>query len=212
MAQVERGNRILAESYVIEDITSILKNTYERITKEELVKVSNLMNTYFLRMIGADPEQESQIRRTEINDSFDILVYGPHERMLDPDRDLSGAQRRALTIAFILGLTKVSEVEAPNVIDTPLGMMSGYVKTSVLLNAIQESYQLVLFLTRSEIAGCEDILDQSVGNVTTLTNTAHYPRILKNDPGMRGERVLQCHCDHRESCPLCELRTTVSQV
>ena len=212
LAQEKRGQRILAESYVIEDMSTILKSTYERITKEELVKVSNLMNTFFLRMIGADPEQESQIRRTEINERFDILVYGPRKRMLDPDRDLSGAQRRALTIAFILGLTKVSEVEAPNVIDTPLGMMSGYVKTSVLLNAIQESFQLVLFLTRSEIAGCEDILDGSVGSITTLTNTSHYPRQLKNDPQVSGERVLQCQCNHRASCDLCERRMTVSQV
>lgn len=211
LAQVEKGNRILAESYVIEDTTSILKNTYERITREELLKVSNLMNTFFLRMIGADPEQESQIRRTEINEHFDILVYGPRNRMLDPEIDLSGAQRRALTIAFILGLTKVSDVEAPNVIDTPLGMMSGYVKTSVLLNTIQESFQLVLFLTRSEIAGCEDILDESMGNVTTLTNTSHYPLMLKNDTGIDGERVLQCGCDHRISCSLCERRMTVSK-
>ena len=37
--------------------------------------------------------------------------------MLNPDRDLNGASRRALTIAFILALTDVSEVEAPNTID-----------------------------------------------------------------------------------------------
>ena len=69
--------------------------------------------------------------------------------MLDPDNDLNSASRRALTLAFILALTKVSGVEAPNVIDTPLGTMSGYVKLSVLQTAIRESYQLILFLTRS---------------------------------------------------------------
>ena len=62
-----------------------------------------------------------------------------------PDRDLNGASRRALTLAFILALTKVSEVEAPNIIDTPLGMMSGYVKRSVLMTAIRESSQLELY-------------------------------------------------------------------
>ena len=207
--QEKRGKRILAEARVVEDIRNILRRTYERITKEELVKVSNLMNTYFLRMIGVDPEQGAQIRRTEINDHFDILVYGPSGWTLDPDNDLSGAQRRALTLAFILGLTKVSEVEAPNVIDTPLGMMSGYVKTSVLHNAIQESSQLVLFLTRSEIAGCEDILDRSTGNIVTLTNTSHYPEKLKYDPGIVGERVLQCTCDHRNVCRLCDVNTSI---
>src|SRR5262249_47926790 len=125
---------------------------------------------------------------------------------LNPDRDLNGASRRALTLAFILALTKVSDVEAPNVIDTPLGMMSGYVKRSVLKTAIRESSQLVLFLTRSEIADCEDILDAEAGRVITLTNPAHYPRMLVNDPEVNERTVLRCKCNHRQECPLCQRR------
>ena len=73
--------------------------------------------------------------------------------MLNPDRDLNGASRRALTIAFILALTRVSEVVAPNTIDTPLGMMSGFVKRSVRRTAIEQSSQLILFRTRDAIKG-----------------------------------------------------------
>lgn len=209
LAQQESGRRILAEARVVEDIRGILSRTYDRITKEELLKVSHLMNTYFLEMIGADPEQGALIRSAAINDRFDILVYGPNDRMLDPDRDLNGGSRRALTLAFILALTRVSEVQAPNVIDTPLGMMSGYVKTSVLQKAIKESSQLVLFLTRAEIAGCEDILDDSIGEIITLTNPTHYPLMLKNDPGVEEMRLLQCNCDHRSECEICERRMSV---
>ena len=116
------------------------------------------MNSIFLEMIGADPEQGAIINRAEISQTFDIIVFGPNDRTLNPDRDLNGASRRALTLAFILALTRVSEVEAPNVIDTPLGMTSGFVKRSVLRTAIRESAQLILFLTPDEIAGCEDSL------------------------------------------------------
>ena len=130
----------------------------------------------------SDPSQGAIIQSAGITDQFEITVYGPNGRPLNPDRDLNGASRRALTLAFILALTRVSGVEAPNVIDTPLGMMSGYVKTSVLTTAIRESSQLVLFLTRSEIADCEDILDIEAANVITLTNPAHYPVMLANDP------------------------------
>ena len=210
LAQQESGRRILAEVSVVEDIKGILSRTYDRITKEELQKVSHLMNTYFLDMIGADPEQGALIRSAAINDQFDILVYGPNGRMLDPDRDLNGGSRRALTLAFIIALTRVSEVQAPNVIDTPLGMMSGYVKTSVLQKAIKESSQLVLFLTRAEIAGCEDILDGSIGEIITLTNPAHYPLMLKNDPRVGEMRLLQCDCNHRSECEVCERRMSVN--
>ena len=204
-----KGKFILARLDVARDVEGVLKDSYDRMTNEELIKVSKLMNTIFLEMIGADPDQGAIIRKAEISKDFDILVYGPNNRMLDPDRDLNGASRRALTLAFILALTKVSEVEAPNVIDTPLGMMSGYVKKSVLKAAIRESSQLVLFLTRSEIADCEDILDAEAGRVITLTNSAHYPRMLVNDPQMKERKVLRCECNHRKECELCQRQMDV---
>ncbi|MCY4384869.1 MAG: AAA family ATPase [Nitrospinae bacterium] len=206
LREQRRGARILAELEVAHDVEQVLKNSYARITNEELTKVSELMNAVFLEMIGADPEQGAIIRRAEISKNFDIVVYGPSDRTLNPDRDLNGASRRALTLAFILALTKVSEVEAPNVIDTPLGMMSGYVKRSVLRTAIRESSQLVLFLTRSEIADCEEIVDAEAGRVITLTNPVHYPRMLMNDPQVNERTVLRCECNHHQECQLCQRR------
>lgn len=124
LKQQERGDLILSELSVIADILSVLQNSYDQITTDELVQVSDKMNTIFLEMIGSDPDQGAVIKKAEISQDFDIIVFGPKNRTLDPDRDLNGASRRALTLAFILALTIVSEVEAPNVIDTPLGMMS----------------------------------------------------------------------------------------
>ena len=206
LREQKKGARILAELEVTQDVESVLKRSYDRITNEELEKVSELMNSIFLEMIGADPEQGAIIRKAVISKDFDILVYGPNDRTLNPDRDLNGASRRALTLAFILALTKVSDVEAPNVIDTPLGMMSGYVKRSVLKTAVRESSQIVLFLTRSEIADCEEILDAEAGRIITLTNPAHYPRMLVNDPGVKERTVLRCECNHRKECRLCRRR------
>ncbi len=158
LKEAKKGALVLAQLHVTQDVTSVLNSAYQRMENEELAKVSDSMNAVFLKMIGSDPEQGSIINETRISDEFDIIVFGPNRHRLNPDRDLNGASRRALTMAFVLALTKVSEVEAPNVIDTPLGMMSGYVRRSVLRTAIDESSQLILFLTRSEIADCEEIL------------------------------------------------------
>ena len=209
LREQKKGARILAELDVIQDVMNVLKGAYERITNEELQKVSELTNSIFLEMIGADPEQGAIIRRAKVSREFDIIVYGPNDRTLNPDRDLNGASRRALTLAFILALTKVSEVEAPNVIDTPLGMTSGYVKRSILRTAVRESSQLVLFLTHDEIAGCEDIIRDAAGVVFTLTNPAHYPKMLVNDPGVVERKALRCECDHRSECQLCQRRADV---
>ncbi len=199
----DQGQRFMADLEVAQDIETVLSKAYDRLTTEELDKVSSRMNTIFLEMIGADPQQGAIVRGAMITRDFEIKVYGPSDRTLNPDRDLNGASRRALTLAFILALTKVSEVQAPNVIDTPLGMMSGYVKRSVLTTAIRESSQLILFLTRSEITDCEEILDVESGLIVTLTNPSHYPVMLANDPGVSERTILKCECDHRQHCRQC---------
>ena len=201
-----REKRIVARLDATRDISQILQNSYDRITNEELQKVSRLMNTLFLDMIGADAEQGAIISRAEISEEFDIIVYGLSGHALD---NLNGASRRALTIAFILALTKVSEVVAPNVIDTPLGMMDGFVKRSVLKTAIQESSQLILFLTRSEIKDCEDIIADEAGRIITITNSAHYPTILVNDPHINEPQALRCACKDLGECEICKRRTDV---
>ena len=202
----QAGYRILNDLAVAQDIQNVLSSVYQRLTEEELDKVSGRMNDVFLEMIGVDPAQGAIIRTAEISKEFEILVYGSRGRRLNPDRDLNGASRRALTMAFILSLARVSEVEAPNVIDTPLGMMSGYVKKKVLTTAIRESAQLILFLTRAEISACEDVLDAAAAVVITLTNPAHYPLMLVHRPVVEGAAVVRCECDHRSVCEVCERR------
>lgn len=185
---------------------SVFMDVVDLLRKEELSKVSSEMNRIFLSMIGASSSNSdfSRIRRAELTDQFDIVVYGPNDRQLNPDQDLNGASRRAITLAFILALTKVSQVEAPNIIDTPLGMMSGYVKQSVLLRTIEEGTQVILFLTHDEIRGVEEIVDKHAGRVFTLTNPAHYPTMLVHKPQDEHAGVVRCECNHHMSCIVCE--------
>lgn len=185
---------------------NVFQRVVERLVKEELKKVSDEMNRIFLEMIGADPEANdlTLITRAELTEDYDILVFGPKGHQLNPDQDLNGASRRAITLAFILALTKVSQVEAPNVIDTPLGMMAGFVKRSVLRRTVEESSQVILFLTHDEIVGVEDIIDETAGKVYTLTNPAHYPRMLVHRPSTVDARIIRCGCTHRSYCDTCE--------
>ncbi len=182
----------------------IFENIFDHLRKDEVKRVSEEMNRIFLDMIGADPEANklATITKAELTEEFDILVYGSNGHKLNPDQDLNGASRRAITLAFILALTKVSEVKAPNVIDTPLGMMSGYVKQSVLNKTLEEGTQIILFLTHDEIQGVEGILDDKAGKVFTLTNPAHS-KMLINQIQATNIGVIRCECNHRQSCDLC---------
>lgn len=206
----EKGMKIRAELEVVHDLRQVLENALETMKTKELQKVSECMNSIFIEMIGADDSQRAIITQAYITRDFRIVVLGQFDQELDPSRDLNGASRRALTIAFILALTRVSEVEAPNVIDTPLGMMSGYVKQAVLQLASRHSSQLILFLTHSEITGCEEILNKKAGRIYTLTNPAHYPKILVNEPEIDDTRVILCDCNHMQHCRICERRETIN--
>lgn len=198
------SHRLQSRLTAAEDILEVIRRSYATIEQAEVPQVSGVMNELFLEMIRADPEQNAIIQVAEVTPSYDIAVYGPQTRRLDPDRDLNGASRRALTLAFILALAQVSNVKAPNVIDTPLGMMDPLIKQSVLGTAVHHCAQLILFLTRSEIRDCEELLDRFAGKVITLTNSAHYPTMLCNDPGGSYRRVLRCECNHRQYCAVCE--------
>ena len=198
-----KGKKIKREMSVAKDVRTIVENALTRLKTVEVMAVSDRMNKHFLRMIGAD-EQSALITKAEISEDFSIVVYGRNNLLMDPSIDLNGASRRALTVSFVLALTEVSRVKAPMVIDTPLGMMAGYVKSEVVKTASENSYQLILFLTHDEIKGCEELLDERAVVAATLTNPAHYPRILKNNPETREAVIRQCSCDHRSYCKICD--------
>ena len=205
----KKHQRHLAEETAADDLLTAVQRAIRKLQKDIVNEVSSKMNEIFLKMILADPETGTLIKRAELTDQHDIVVFAVDGQRLNPDIDLSGAQRRALTLAFIFALAQVSGVKAPNVVDTPLGMTSHLVRRSLLAYAIENSTQLVLFLTGSEIQGVEDILDQSAGRTYTMTFSDHYPEQLVNDPGSRCRETLLCECDHRSTCSLCKRKESV---
>ena len=205
----EKYRRRLAEEIASNDLLTVLRGTVETLESETVDEVSSAMSEIFLKMIVTDPETGGLIKRAELTRQHDIVVFGSDDQRLDPDKDLSGAQRRALTLAFILGLVRVSGVRAPNVVDTPLGMTSALVRRSLLEYAAENSTQLVMFLTGSEIQGVDDILDRYAGRTYTMTFTDHYPKQLVNDPATGRLETLLCDCDYYSSCRVCERKTTV---
>jgi hypothetical protein len=156
-----------------------------------------------------DPEIDSAIfGSVSINDSFDIEVRTPQGTKLDFDAEINGASQRALTLSFIWALMEVAEVEAPRIIDTPLGMVAGAVKRR-LTEAITmpaepgaPNYQVVLLLTRSEIRDVENILDERAGLIRTMT-CSKDAKDLKFPWGLDRPRVVVCSCTHRQSCRIC---------
>ena len=209
-SQNERMAGFNAEKAALDDLEHVVEGALKDMQSTYLQRVSDRMNELFLRMVGADPEQNAIFQGAEINTNYSIVVRTKDERTLNPDFEVNGASQRALTFAFIWALTEISGVVAPRVIDTPLGMMSGNVKRRVLEMVSQAAReeevdrQVILFLTQSEISHAEDILDQRSGVTVTLTKTDDYPADLTNDPKAERSEVRLCSCTHREYCDQCQ--------
>ena len=212
-AKARVGAKLRIKREVTEDLTSIADGILGILKTESIQAVSERMNRLFLDIVGSDPDLEvSVFKRVFINDRFDIVVEGSEGRTLDPDFELSGAQQRALTLAFIWALMEVSGREAPRIIDTPLGMTSGGVKQRVVdMVTLPRSegtadFQVVLLMTRSEIRDLDQLLDDRVGVALTLSCSKDYPKDLVNDWGVPRPIVRRCDCGHREVCQICQRR------
>jgi DNA sulfur modification protein DndD len=219
LRQDAKLSEVNARLTVTEDMATVVRGVLEDLQQVYLRQVSDRMNAMFLEMVGADPaemsgdegDQRSQVfRSAEITPDYQIIVNSGENRTLNPESELNGASKRALTFSFIWALTEVSQVIAPRIIDTPLGMMSGAVKKRVIELITAPSgdtsdleKQVVLFLTRDEIRGTEDVIDQRAGRVYTFTNSDHYPVDLVNDPEVDVAQILRCECNHRQFCRIC---------
>ena len=155
--------------------------------------------------LDPDPKHNHVINRAEITDTYEINVYSSTGSVLDTDEDLNGASRRALALAFIMAITITSGVKAPNIIDTPLGMMDPIIKNIVVKVLAENCNQVVLFLTRSEIEDIENILNQKAGVCYTLTCLSHTDRLKHKTESKNGHETVRCDCGIDEVCKVCEL-------
>ena len=161
------------------------------------------MHSIFSSMnVSAGEAGASIIQDIFLSDDYDIVVTGTNGRELKPSTDLSGAQKRALTLSFILSMVKVSGFEAPNIIDTPLGTQSGQFRRNMLEYTCSNSGQLILFLTKDEILGVEDIITRYCGKYWTLTNKAQQSE-LRNELPTVFKETLVCTCGIRAECVIC---------
>jgi hypothetical protein len=169
-AQVKVSADLQDRVDVADDLLRLVQRTLETLEGEYLSRASMRMNDLFMKIAGSTPEVSRAVfNEVRISPSYDIEVLsGGYGRTLDPDFEINGASKRALTLSFIWSLMEVADVSAPRIIDTPLGMTSGGVKrrfVDLLTEPSEHEFQVVLLMTRSEIAGDESLIEERAGVV-----------------------------------------------
>lgn len=210
-SEVARGR--ITEQRVAKDLLTLASGTLSTLESDYVHRVSDRMQALFLGIVGSDPSFGGSVfTGARVSEDFNIVIESHNDRTLDPDFELNGASQRALTLAFIWATMQIADVTAPRIIDTPLGMVAGGVK-SRMVEAItrpaattDHDFQVILLLTRSEIRDVEDLLDERAGMSQTLSCSKDFPVDLVNDWDVVRPVVRSCSCNHRTSCDVCARR------
>jgi DNA sulfur modification protein DndD len=93
--------------------------------------------------------KQSQFQDVTLSPEYQLQVI---DRWGLPARpDLSAGERQILSLSFITAMARVSEEEAPLVMDTPFGRLSSHHRDAVTLRLPDLTHQLVLFVTDEEL-------------------------------------------------------------
>lgn len=198
---------------VADDLKTLISNTLSVLEGQYVDRVSTRMNEMFMEVVGSEPELAGAVfRKVCLSEGFDIMVHTVGDGHLDPDFEVNGASKRALTLSFIWALMEVSGQTAPRIIDTPLGMTAGGVKQR-MVEAITKPpsdsdppFQVILLLTRSELRDIEPLLEQRAGVMQTLSSNKDYPVDLARDWKLEYPTIRVCACNIRQFCDICQRR------
>ena len=86
---------------VCEDLLNIISSIIASMGKDTLEEVSLEMNKIFESINVQEGNSDSSIRQVFISSDYEIVVEGSNGKNLAPSTDISGVQKRALTLAFI---------------------------------------------------------------------------------------------------------------
>ena len=93
--------------------------------------------------------KESQFQDVSVDEDYHLEVFDRWG--LPARRELSAGERQVLSLAFIMGMAKVSGEEAPLVMDTPFGRLSSEPRESITKHIPEIPEQLILFVTDEEL-------------------------------------------------------------
>jgi len=205
-----KDSALATRKFVAEDLVNLARGTLRILEHDYVARVGTRMAELFMEIVGSDPDFEAGVfTGVHIADNFDIIVDTHNGRRLDPAFELNGASQRALTLAFIWSLMEISDTAAPRIIDTPLGMVAGGVKTRMVDTITrprlpgEPEKQVILMLTRSEIRDIEHLLDERTGKSMTMSCSKDYSEDLVYSWDVDHPVVRACGCDYHQSCRVC---------
>jgi DNA sulfur modification protein DndD len=93
--------------------------------------------------------KESHFQDVRLDKDFNLEVIDRYGKPMRPE--LSAGERQVLSLSFITAMSRVSDEEAPLVMDTPFGRLSSHHRDTITRYLPQLADQLILFVTDEEL-------------------------------------------------------------
>jgi DNA sulfur modification protein DndD len=135
-----------AKLYLTQQAADEIKDRHQAYANDMRLKIEAKTRDIFQRLIWKDSTFE-----VYLDENFNLEVFDRYSKQARPE--LSAGERQVLSLSFITAMSRVSEEEAPLVMDTPFGRLSAKPRSNITANLPALADQLVLLVTDEELHG-----------------------------------------------------------
>jgi DNA sulfur modification protein DndD len=141
----DRERFLIKKLELAEKASDALKDTHQKFADDMRQKIEAKTKEIFQKLAW----KEGHFRDVKLGPDFNLEVLDRYGLPARPE--LSAGERQVLSLSFIAAMSRISEEEAPLVMDTPFGRLSSQHRESITLHLPELASQLVLFVTDEEL-------------------------------------------------------------
>ena len=141
----QRANLLQTKLDLTRRSANAIGEMYERFADDMRLKIEAKTKEIF-KLLAWKGDHFEDVR---LGTDYHLEVFDRYGTPARPD--LSAGERQVLSLSFITAMSRVSEEEAPLVMDTPFGRLSSHHRNSITLHLPALADQLVLFVTDEEL-------------------------------------------------------------
>jgi DNA sulfur modification protein DndD len=140
--------RLLSQKLVLaKESADAIGDIYQVFANEMRRKIEAKTKEIFHKLVW----KEGHFQDVRLDEDFNLEVIDRYGNPMKPE--LSAGERQVLSLSFITAMSRLSEDEAPIVMDTPFGRLSENHRDSITKHVPELAHQLVLFVTDTELMG-----------------------------------------------------------
>lgn len=142
----ERREKLLSVKFgLAQRAADAIKDMYQTYADEMRLRIEAKTKEIFKLLIW----KESHFHDVRLSRDFDLEVIDRYGRPARPE--LSAGERQVLSLSFITAMSRISEEEAPLVMDTPFGRLSSQPRNNVTKFLPDLADQLIFLVTDEEL-------------------------------------------------------------